>query len=516
MCRNQLVRAERCKCSYGARRSASDRAYYAATKAAKATPVPHPVFKIVAPAAPVTPAASDIRALADQVSAAYANASVTTPRSAPIAPRGEPSTVDGHESREAAIVAVGAQVAARAEMHAGITAEEARDAYLIREAAAQHDVDEALKVIEPLDNAHKDLRTEFYQIPMSDPRRGEVRAAREIAEQKYWAAVASTRSHEKKSHLNLVLAGRDQESLDDLGRLSRGYSQALAEVRDTGGQMAWNPKSTNGAKAVFDEASGVYPSEWIEKSNEGSAPLARISKSRAHYTGGIHKETKKRVQRSRASIYHAPPADSAYYTHTRSPNQDDTGESGVRYDMKSWELAASWTVPSDGSAPKGRGWERYDYGDRSGWRKPSMRMETIASEYTPEITTNTSATSLAGRSGTFATSVHEISHRMEATVPGIKTMEEDFLIRRTTTDGQRDSLKSLYAGRREYARPDNFVNAYMGKTYDDGSREVLSCGTEGLFGGNYGGLIGVGKHQTDHNYRSFILGVLASAGRTKS
>ena len=50
----------------------------------------------------------------------------------------------------------------------------------------------------------------------------------------------------------------------------------------------------------------------------------------------------------------------------------------------------------------------------------------------------------------------------------------------------------------------------MGKVYEDGSREIMSMGMEGLFGGQSGGLIGLSNDgKADTGMRDFVLGTLA-------
>lgn len=106
-------------------------------------------------------------------------------------------------------------------------------------------------------------------------------------------------------------------------------------------------------------------------------------------------------------------------------------------------------------------------------------------------------------------------------MPGVTVLENEFLTRRTsivvdpqTGATEREKLVRLYAGTNELARPDHFASAYMGKHYDHGHTEILSMGMESLFAGTHGGLIGVNAHDADPEMRNFILGTLATAGRS--
>jgi len=112
---------------------------------------------------------------------------------------------------------------------------------------------------------------------------------------------------------------------------------------------------------------------------------------------------------------------------------------------------------------------------------------------------------------------------MEEVVPGVKDLERAFLVRRTTReDGTREEPVALYGGRadenggQEMARPDSFVDAYIGKDYGvrgGDATEVLSMGTESLFAGTHGGLVGAGNYEADEDMRAFVLGMYASVGR---
>ena len=74
------------------------------------------------------------------------------------------------------------------------------------------------------------------------------------------------------------------------------------------------------------------------------------------------------------------------------------------------------------------------------------------------------------------TAIHELGHRFERAVPGIKDAEKLFYDRRTVGD----SLQWL-GGRYDYsekARFDKFLNPYMGKDYGGSAYELVSMGFE--------------------------------------
>lgn len=143
--------------------------------------------------------------------------------------------------------------------------------------------------------------------------------------------------------------------------------------------------------------------------------------------------------------------------------------------------------------PDGKATKRYDQNSYvTTSQDPSANLEIDKSQYYP-------------------TSVHEMGHRMEELRPHIKVIESAFFARRTKGETPQP-LKKLQPNNRyeadEYASPDKFENAYMGKTYGGGPTdpyELFTMGMQGMFGGSRQ----VHIHK-DRDYASFILGVLAT------
>lgn len=108
--------------------------------------------------------------------------------------------------------------------------------------------------------------------------------------------------------------------------------------------------------------------------------------------------------------------------------------------------------------------------------------------------------------------LHEMAHRMERTVGEIRPMEHALYSRRTDAEWAKATpLKKLFPGGGyrpdETARPDEFVNPYMGKTYGDSptsSWELFSMGVEGLWTGS-------NDVWADRDMLKFIFGILAGA-----
>ncbi len=111
-----------------------------------------------------------------------------------------------------------------------------------------------------------------------------------------------------------------------------------------------------------------------------------------------------------------------------------------------------------------------------------------------------------GREGSQRVAVHELGHRMEYTVPGLKEAERAYLWSRTTKRGEignrrLEGLQSLGGMMSaEKTRRDQFKNAYSGKDYKDQAYEVFTTGVESLF---------AGSDYLDDDYEEFMLGVMA-------
>lgn len=112
---------------------------------------------------------------------------------------------------------------------------------------------------------------------------------------------------------------------------------------------------------------------------------------------------------------------------------------------------------------------------------------------------------------------HELGHRMEYSVPGIREAEFSQWARRTEgTEFQR-----MGAGykRDEITKPDEFYDRYVGKQYGSGSnrtsREMLSMGMDSLVQHGY---VGTGRNEMgitkkDPELETLVLGLLAASGR---
>lgn len=461
---------------------------------------------------------------------------------------------------EQAVVHAGHRVAHRAEELAGITAEEVR-------ASAQKRLEETESTYNELKEKHSALRAEaeemygaerdeltrqVRQLDYSD--RAEVerlKNARFAVERKIadHSRPAFDALIEAQTRLGLLRNGQDDQVRADLRRLSDGYLAALGEVRELGGQMVWHEKSAKKAREAFDEATAIFPADWVAASNDrvggnreargllgvrtvaDQAPVAKMSSRRAHYVDGRTHKTKKRMPRETVTVGFGD-EDMQAYGRSSSPYteyRELTAEERERHQVFAGDRALMRTqyevyrgpyshkTNPDGT-PAGRGWEEWtDPADpqRKVWRRMKHRMQEVSSEFAPEITTNRQVPLVEGRSDTFAVSAHELSHRFEYSVPGLTQLEAQFLRRRTTDPetGEPEPYRPLWPGSRERVQADNFITSYTGKTYDGEAYEVLSTGVDSLFGGRNGGMVGTAGEKADPDMRAFILGVMATAGR---
>lgn len=538
----------RCPSSSPARRSAYRKAHSAA-RSASATAEP------IAPGSDTDPGFDphDLSrlearvALARQLSAATGR-STTDPAHNALGTVVSGAVSDRYGSYEAAARALGAAMATRAEELAGVTGEQVRAGLLERFGPARARLDELNAQLpelrRELEEKHgglagyltDELQAERRELWDADDRRtpaweerwaahqSRVDAAREAFETTGPGAAYRTAEDERDS-LNWARSSLDDTAREQLATLSRGYRDAIAEMRETGGETSWHDKTPKKARALFDAPVEYFPADWVAASTARGPMVAKLQRSRAHYSDGHHERTRRKVQSRDNWTVDTPDreaslrerfADTPYYDVAEQVEETSYGSRVLP--VYEFEVAPRYTHPGDGPAPRGRGWERWvsEDGEQSAWRRPRNRMETVSTEKVAEIKSYVVGSDFDPSDPTtnaYATAVHEWQHRFEYSVPGITLMERQFLERRA---GDED-LEPIYKGRKEMGYRDDFVEHYMGKVYTGNAYEVMSMGAESLFSGHNGGLVGAhsgGKMHADDDMRAFVLGVYGSAGRT--
>ncbi|MDU6150915.1 MAG: hypothetical protein E6640_01650 [Actinomyces urogenitalis] len=307
-------------------------------------------------------------------------------------------------------------------------------------------------------------------------------------------------------------AFKDMECRDTLTALSAAYRDTLSDIRPLGGAGVWHENTTAKAREAFDTAMGFYPTDWVETSNQSGPMLARISTRRAHYSHNNTVVTRKRVKV-------ALPIDPAHLEdflddpYRRVVEADEVGglaAGGGPYAV-SQEVRPVYGEYND-YRPKGRGWERWtDSRGQAYWRRDRHRMKVVSVTSAPEILTDRSPSALLpGQEETTSTAVHELAHRFERTVGRITALEREHVHSRRTS-AQTVRLYPGIRGNRERGFQADWASAYMGKDYHGQAWEVLSCSSEALFCGSYGGLVGAGRYNADPKSAAFAMGVLACA-----
>ena len=426
---------------------------------------------------------------------------------------------DRFGSVEQAVTHIGDQIRQEAERRAGIDIE-------VERLALAGEVTLARERIDALRAEHKAATGRVFATKSTDPAYAEVRAEYERTRQAWSDATEADENAAARE-------GTTQRSQQALAALADSYREVLAEVRPMGGELTWNDRTSKQARAVFGDAARNYPSQWIEQAQNGPAPYGRIGTSRAHYARDGLRTVKKRVD-STTSAWVAQD-DFAKFV---SDHSDPTSGRALTAQERDRAMAAFKANPGDEVAvkvtqydtrpisnlnpdtpPKGRGWTRMSGQGRDRWVRPRTRMSVAEIERGPEITTAARPVRVAGAHPAYATAVHELAHRFEHAVPQIASLEGEFLSRRA---GPGSTPTTIYKGTREVGHADDLPLHYAGKVYlnrngeDMGEHyELMSCGTQGLFGGDHGGLIGLHGDGTqfsrDDDYRSFVLGVLATA-----
>lgn len=383
---------------------------------------------------------------------------------------------------------------------------------------------------------------------------------------------ASGQDCKSADHIALE-AGRDPQTLTALRAMSEAYRSALSEIRPLGGHFALHPGSSPRIAKVVESTTTVWPTDWLAASNASEIPLhIGTSIKRAHYSHGATAEIKGLAQPTtdyarkawrggaldgqnawepeydaKASAKHKGPG--RVYRFYRGLTDEELAKDG--WDPKHSGRAVretEWIVATDAdfdswSRATGRsvedlraGFEQVSDPDIDGgepfWRKPHLRQTKVGTERVGQIQlSNDKVAADPTRDARYRPAVHELGHRMEYVVPNLNRMARAWRERRVaespTEEGR--ALRPIYRGTRENGYSDHFVNHYMGRSYDHRrsvkrgvahnfveATEIFSMGSEALFAGSEGGLIGLSStKEADPDMRAFVLGVFATAGMSR-
>lgn len=268
------------------------------------------------------------------------------------------------------------------------------------------------------------------------------------------------------------LSRRFDEQSDEIAASREATLEVLASIRSLGlpaGEQLELVDSQKPAVTLLNEVAGRFPSAWLAASQDKDPPLrARVSPHRAHYVPSR-----------------------SYFV------DEGTQLREVRY-----------IVHDSRYVPKGVEAERTSLGS---WTWTAMEPRRVrAQRRSAELTVPSPKTRPAEAR---ATATHELTHRLEHANHQLGYLEEAFLRRRCRDEnGQLRPARPIAHMRSERARDGGFVNPYVGKVYPTTTfHEVLSTGTEAVFSGSYGGLVGRFGEKMDPDHRAFVLGCLAVA-----
>lgn len=328
---------------------------------------------------------------------------------------------------------------------------------------------------------------------------------------------------EARGYYNQVVQGQDDETSSVLDKIAAGNKQAVAEVRTIGEvPVAFQEKIRGaGTAEVFSATiASTFPDEWVKNSNElNELEVVRVTNAERR----VHYAPSKEHKSPYTYTWPAKPDErDARFTGWQPEIGKDGNPTGKWEGLKRDTLMIEPTPRTykkynvDGT-PKGKGWKRGVVVDRGQvipvWVKDN---ETDAKSVASRSKASASITVDMNRSERERSHniQHEFAHRVEDSNPHLIALEKGFIASRTTgPDGKRDPLIRHGIGKTEYVRADNFVKPYMGRDYQEEHEmtEILSMGTESVFGGKHGGLVGIGENKSDPEMRNWILGVYATA-----
>lgn len=415
--------------------------------------------------------------------------------------------------REREVTGYGALISMKIEQTAGMTYQEAFDEY---HSDVQDRIKDLTKQIS-LSTARFFETMHKYKLPRTPEQEAELDSI-------------DKENTELVNQRDALRKNSERSRAEIIEKFQKATREVLAEIRPYGGTVNIDCKKVKMGKLFQQTVNDNMPTEWIESSNnhEGGKLLVDQSVKRAHYM-------ERKVITNTQTVVKTEKLDQCFFKYNNGmdkPHPEDDLYKGWEYneDTGYWEgevrevpeyIHLNYNkIDEDGLfVPEGRGWVKgkiYQDGEitTSYYRAVKVREENY--EARPYIRVNAQYKNhqVVNITDFRQVSSHEFSHHMEKCRNKIPYLEEAFLRRRTTDDtGQQEPLVRYKAGKSdEMVREDNFVNVYMGKEYKNSNyREVLSTGTEAIFEGSFGSLLGLDHRKTpDHDMRNFVLGLYAT------
>jgi hypothetical protein len=321
----------------------------------------------------------------------------------------------------------------------------------------------------------------------------------------------------------------------ETNKLAQAYRSVIADIRPLGGKLTEHALSSNDAKKTFTETVGKdYPSDWIQASNKGEPMIMITADGRPSYSPvhTVEGEDAKGLKPHFEYVDMVGKAKDIRETARLLSEDGDKAEiAGSPFELQDnnagvlLSLRFPHRIPLDPKTdpvdtkgnPVGEGWkyghvinDKFEVDGTKQWYRSSFTGNGQIAALVISDSSNPKARPHA---------YHEAIHRFEAIIPnGAMTRAETaFLNRRTANNGNPPKLKFMAPASNlieaELISEGGFASQYIGKVYiNQQSKEVLSVGSESLFGGTYGGLLGLDqKHSPDRDHRGFVLGMFASA-----
>lgn len=349
---------------------------------------------------------------------------------------------------------------------------------------------------------------------------------------------------------NKAVQGIDERTHPQLAERLKTLSDAtynkLKEVRGLGGELDADSKTKPLLKKV-NESLQVYPSDWIQASNDNPGRmLVKEASRRAHYSGYLTPQyaiispplINNRFKREQLEASPQEFDKTAFFTNSAGQSIQDHDKHIVEQagmfsdnpkDKKPKEDFSSFDHPQKYRMnPKAKWeWKAYSvynngtFTTKEGWVATAQRKSKRKTKIGEQSEMTVSKGYDNDNSGNVykSAAVHEFAHRSQESVPGIAEMESAFRKRReyNTAEGRRESQVIVTPGTSEVGYKDDYAIPYIGKEYGETSfagrryrpTEVLSVGMESLFLGTNGGLKGITtKEKKDDDHRAFCLGLL--------
>lgn len=386
------------------------------------------------------------------------------------------------------------------------------------------------------------------------------------AVQKLREKIEVTAAGEEKEGLEKELAGlsRDTEKLLESRRqknekLEKFFTERqesyLKELKDIGvvfaedAEIVCEQSSHAGAVKTVNSILKYFPEKWVSKANSSEPVIVKMSKKRSHYIAATLESKYKLVQNLKYTTKPAgwePDRTNRYEMDYIQIPANEYGEAEYVNPETGKSMTVqlndptdtAWVVPEyeyhrgDDEPSNPSKWEKvqstelvYNSETRKSektvvykWRRPVRKRQEVEVVSAPKMVIpaddEKSNKHVYGVTNKQSVALHEMTHRLEHHNPDLKEAEKAFITHRAKLyTSEAEQLTEITPG--EYGYRDNFASHYMGRDYEGEAYEIASVGFEALWFGRDGGHERGGPYTPDHEYRNFLLGLLASTADRK-